>query len=480
MFMRAANFTTALTAQRACASVFLLGAMLLAPLPLVAQTQPAPPVDPRIFGFDLPAGPVRAGEGRRVSTRDNDGKMVVAKVHCELEEQLIVMLPDGQLEPRSKEEVRPTTSPFMALEKDAMATRLRGLLKLDGFAAKETKRYLYLYNTSEPFAVAASRIMETMFPGVMAYAEAQKIEVHEPDVPLVVVMYRNEEEFRRRTKAPEGMLAFYNAVDNRVSLYETGKLADARPDLAVQLALSTIAHEGAHQILHNIGVQQRLSLWPQWISEGLAEFFAPTTTDNRARWKGAGQINDMRMFELEQYFKARPADSDGHLIRDTVIAGRLTSTGYATSWALTHYLAKQQRAEFHKYVHEVSKLGPLEGDMRIVRPGVIPTNAALFEKHFGDDYSLLEKRLVAHLRKQPYVDPFADSPHIVAMISVDDGGRARRDANVFRTEALALKWQGEVLESLPEETRRVAAAGMRRFVNKAAALTFAEAWLRGG
>ena len=50
--------------------------------------------------------------------------------------------------------------------------------------------------------MAASRIMETMFPGVMTYAEAQKIEVHEPDVPLVVVMYRDEAEYRRRTKAP--------------------------------------------------------------------------------------------------------------------------------------------------------------------------------------------------------------------------------------------------------------------------------------
>ena len=437
-------------------------------------------VDPRIFGFDLPAGPVRPGAGRVLEVRDNAGKLVVAKVHVELSDQLIVMLPDGQLEPRSKEEVHDTERPFVAITKDDLATRLKDELELDGFATKKTRRYLYLYNTSEPFAVAASRIMETMFPGVLRYAEQQKIEVHEPEVPLVVVMYRDEAEYRRRTKAPEGMLAFYNPVDNRVSLYESGSLALTRPDLAVQLALSTIAHEGAHQILHNIGVQQRLSVWPMWISEGLAEFFAPTSTDNRARWMGAGQVNNMRMFELEQYLKARPADADGQLVEHSIVAARLTSTGYATSWALTHYLAKNHRATFHKYVHEVSKLGPLEGDLRIERPGIIPGNRTLFEKHFGDDYAALEKRLVTHLTRLPYTDPFANSPHVVALISVPSGGRAKRDANVFRTEVLAAKWQHEVLDALPEGSRQAATVELRRFINKQVAQQFAVAWVRGG
>lgn len=446
----------------------------------VAQESPRYFVDPHLFGLDIPAGPVRSGGDRRVSVRDAIGKQVVAKVHAALGEQFVVLMPDGTLVARAKNEVRETKDPFVADGKDFIATNLKKELELDGFAVKETKRYLYLYNTSEPFAVAASRIMETMFPGVLAYAEQQKIDVHEPDVPLVVVMYGSEEDFRRRTKAPEGMLAFYNPVDNRVSLYETGKLSEARPDLALQLALSTIAHEGAHQILHNIGVQQRLSVWPMWLAEGLAEFFAPTSTDSRARWMGAGQVNNMRMFELEQYLKSRPADADGHLIEDSVIAGRLTSTGYATSWALTHFLAKNHRAEFHKYVNEVSKLGPLEGDRRIEHPGVIPGNRALFEKHFGDDYATLEKRLIAHLNKLPYADPFADSPHIVAMISVPTSGRTRRDANVFRTEGLAVKWQREMLENLPEEAQRAASLNLRRFANKPIAQQFAAAWIKGG
>jgi hypothetical protein len=217
-----------------------------------------------------------------------------------------------------------------------------------------------------------------------------------------------------------------------------------------------------------------------WLGEGMAEFFAPTTVDERLKWKGAGQINDLRMFELEQYFKARPADADGRLIEDTVQAARLTSTGYATSWALTHYLAKHQRVEFHKYVHEVSRLGPLEGDLRIVKPGIVPSNKTLFEKHFGDDYLTMEKRIAAHLNKQPYNDPFAGSPHLVAMITSPTGNRTRRDANIFRTRDLAEKWQRETMERLPEEARSAATLTVRAFPNKLAAQQFAATWVRGG
>ncbi|MCA9268241.1 MAG: DUF1570 domain-containing protein, partial [Planctomycetales bacterium] len=268
-------------------------------------------------------------------------------------------------------------------------------------------------------------------------------------------------------------------VTNRVSMYEVGDLQLVRPDLGVQQAVATIAHEGVHQVLHNVGVQQRLSVWPIWLSEGLAEFFAPTSTDERLRWQGAGHVNDMRMFELEQYFKARPADSDGELIEATVQAARLTSTGYSTSWALTHYLAKNERVAFHSYVREISQLGPLEGDLRIVRPGVVPGNKAAFEKHFGADYREMETRLVAHLNRQPYTDPFAASPHYVAMIEVA-GARRGRDANIFRTTELAEKWQRETLAALTDEQRDAARATLRRFANKAAAQQFAVLWVRGG
>lgn len=470
-------------AARRAARLLLCGAIACASIGGATAQSPtsrrSPTVAPKFFGLDVPAGPVRRGSGQVVAARDARGEIVAARVHVEVGDHLILLMPDGQLLARPRGETRASTADFTPETKDALAARLTAG-EFKGFQTKQTRRYLYVYNTSETFALATSRILETMFPGVMMYAEAQKIDVREPEVPLLVVMYRDVAEYRRKTNAPEGMVAFYDAVNNRVAMYEQGRLAEVRPDLGVQQAIATIAHEGAHQVLHNIGVQQRLSVWPMWLGEGMAEFFAPTSTDARLKWKGAGKVNDMRMFELEQYFKSRPADADGRLIKDTVGAARLTSTGYATSWALTHYLAKHRRLEFHKFVNEVSRLGPLEGDLRIVQPGVVPGNLELFEKHFGDDYRTMEKHIVAHLKRLPYTDPFADSPHFVAMVTVSAGGRSKRDANVFRTHLLAVKWCKEVIDSLPDEqSRKDATVGVRSFPNKHVAQQFAARWVQG-
>ncbi|MEX0819330.1 MAG: DUF1570 domain-containing protein [Pirellulaceae bacterium] len=443
--------------------------------PLAAQTTRF--VDPREFGLDIPSGPIHQRQGEAVATADDDGHPTIAKLHVDVGDYRIVMLPDGLLTARHKRDAAVTERKFVPIEKDALAQRLLKT-ELPDFKTKQTRRYLYLYNTSEEFALATSRILETMFPGVANYAKAQKIEIVEPEVPLVVVMFRTEEEFQRYQRMPAGVVAYYNILDNRVVMYEESRLRNVKPGLAIQQSISTIAHEGAHQILHNIGVQKRLSRWPMWLSEGLAEFFAPTTFGSRLRWKGAGQVNDMRMFELELYLKSRDSDQpDGQMIEQTVAAGRLTSTGYASAWSLTHYLAKSRRVNFNDYVREVSQLGPLETVGELVAPGVVPANLDLFHKHFGDDLGALNTRLVLHLKKLPYVDPFADWPHFVATIAVPDGRRAKRDANIFHSPEMATKWIHECLETVDAQQRSAAASEVRAFPNREIAARYARQWL---
>src|SRR5256714_5441524 len=123
-------------------------------------------------------------------------------------------------------------------------------------------------------------------------------------------MFKSEDEFRRYRRMPPGVVAYYDPLSNRVFMYEQSRLLQMRPDLALGQAISTIAHEGVHQILHNIGVQKRMSVWPMWLSEGLAEFFAPTAVDDKLRWKGPGQVNDLRMFELEEDVRGKAAKED--------------------------------------------------------------------------------------------------------------------------------------------------------------------------
>ena len=217
-----------------------------------------------------------------------------------------------------------------------------------------------------------------------------------------------------------------------------------------------------------------------WLSEGLAEFFAPTTFGKGMKWKGAGQVNDMRMFELEQYVKSHASEKlDGKLIEQTVAAARLTSTGYASAWSLTHYLAKNRRAEFAAYLRAISKTEPLEGAVNIQPPGIVPANLELFRKTFGDKFNDLETKLVAHLKKQPYTDPFSDAPHYVAAVLIPGGKRGKREVQTFHSQFLADKWIRETIEKVPAEDQAAVLKEIRQFPNRATAEAFATQWMAG-
>lgn len=448
-------------------------------LPVPAQAETKKPVDPRFFGLNIPFATVTSGGDRRLATRDESGQAVVAKLHAEVGDYRIAKLPDGTLVVRKASETELTQRPFEAISKDDLAQRLLSA-DLKGFNSKQTRRYLYIYNTSENFALVTSRILETMFRGVVQHAQAQRIDVTEPDVPLVAIMFRTEDEFQRYRRMPPGVVAYYHILSNQIVMYEESKLGRIKPELAIQQSISTIAHEGAHQILHNIGVQTRLSAWPMWLAEGLAEYFAPTTFGSRLKWKGAGQVNDLRMFELENYLLTKSNEGlNGDTISATVRAARLTSTGYASAWALTHYLAKSMRPEFNGFIREMSKLGPLEGYLTVQRPGLIPENLEVFEKHFGKDLAELERRLLLHLKKQKYKPPFAEFPHYLALVSYPDGNQQSRAANMFISQDSALGWIADTVGRLTDEQQRAAQKQIRQCANRFRAIQLKQQWLGG-
>jgi len=454
--------------------------VVLSPISSASEDADVVRVTPRSLGVDVPPGPVSLGGDRRVLTRDESGRGVVARLHVTVGDNHIVMLPDGRLEVRSAADAPFTERPFEPMTKEAIAEFL-GESGFNAFKTKETRRYLYVYNCSDAFAEVTSRVLETMFSGVVTYAQVQKIDVHPPETPLVVIIFRTPDQFQQYRRMPEGVVAYYNVLTNRAVMYEESEFWRIKPELAIQQSISTIAHEGAHQILHNIGVQSRLSVWPMWLNEGLAEFFAPTTTDRYLKWKGAGQVNDMRMFELEQYFKNRSTvDANGEVVAQTVGAARLTSTGYASAWALTHYLAKNHRTSFHALVRELNGLEPLQILGPAVAPGVIPENVNLFKKHFGEDLADTERRLLLHLKNLPYRDPFAEWPHFVAMVSIPAGRQFRREANVFHTSEQAERWRREMIERTAAENQADARSAVRRFPNRLLAERYVRQWLQGG
>lgn len=428
---------------------------LLCPCRSHAAEDPVPQASPAELGLVLPQATPRPGGDRRVVFAFNGQEPEVAEVFLEVGDHYVLMMPDGHLVAARQSETTVTDRPFTPLDKKELAQRLT-TGRFAGFRTRSTRRYLYVYNTSESFATATSRILETMYPALTTQCRRWKLSVEDPRFPLVVVMFRTQEEFEKYRSVPEGLVAYYNGLSNHVVLFEQSKLTEIAPELAFKQAVSTIAHEGVHQILHNIGVQQRLSSWPVWFSEGLAEYFAPTEVDRRVRWKGVGLVNDLRLYELSEFYKARNGKStDGDLIRRTVESSTMDSLGYATSWALIHHTARYQRDQFANCLREASEIGPLQS----IRPGI------LFTKYIASDYSQFEADLTSHLQSLPYADPVVNQTHFVLMIQHKD----HRETMVTASPANVMKRQRE-------KAKDSVVMAVQAFPNRDAAEVFAKNW----
>jgi hypothetical protein len=239
--------------MRLLAHCTALGLLFIAVSTRAFSQEPPRTIDPREFGFEIAPGPLSPGENQAVTTTGNDGQPVVGRLYVRVGRGAIVLLPDGELVARKEEQFAPTDRKFEPCDKEKLASQLA--VEFPGFKTKVSNHYIYVYNSSEEFQFGTSRILETMLPGVKKWAESCKIEVRNPSVPLVAVMFRTEAEFQRYRRMPAGVVAYYDPLSNRIFMYEQSRLAQVRPDLALSQAISTIAHEGVHQILHNIGVQ---------------------------------------------------------------------------------------------------------------------------------------------------------------------------------------------------------------------------------
>jgi hypothetical protein len=389
--------------RTATATLAVLGLLLTAERATAQLSGRSNPAD---FDILLPQNITKVERGKpedRVLVTPQGQDSTVALVHFTAGDRSIVVMPDGRLKSFLTRETSATSRPFEPITKEALAKRLTSD-QFKGFKTKQTKRFLYIYNASDTFYTGTSKILETMYPALFDYCKRNKIPVREPAAPLVVIMFRTEGEYKAFHEIPDGVVAYYHSVANFTVMYENPTVESGKrllSDIWQRQVISVVAHEGVHQILFNIGAQQRLSRWPMWISEGLPEYFAATDLGANIRWKGVGIVNDLRMLELQTYIKAAATQvAPGDTVKAIVRARQLDSTGYAISWALVHFLAQKRTDKFLAYLREVSELGPMEA--------FTPDESEqLFTRHFGDDFPELEQMLLKHLKSLPFNDPFA-------------------------------------------------------------------------
>lgn len=443
-----------------------------------ASALSGPPVlraDPSELGLRIPKGDKKPGAGRRVQVKTDDDELVVAKVHVEISDHYIVILPDGRISVVPASEATLTERPFVGTTFKDLTAKLTK--KFPGFKVQATKHFIYVYNTSPLFHQGTSRILESLYPGVVNYCRQRKLTVEDPPYPLVVVMFRTREqweEYMHGMFKDSGVAAFYDGASNRVLMYEQSELGEEAPEYALKQIISTVAHEGVHQILHNIGVQQRLSRWPMWISEGVPEYFAPTSVDKSLRWKGAGQVNDLQVKAILAMIKQGPkpitAQNKLSTVEAIASADTLDADGYAWSWALTHFLGEKKRDLFSKYLAEVSRIGPLEEP----KP---EEHMRTFVEHFGADFRGLDTQLFSHLDRLPYVDPIENMTHYVILMSYPSGSSTMRAYGVTLSPKEVQRSRDDLLRRLSPSEQRSALFEVRNFPTRTGALNFARQWL---
>jgi hypothetical protein len=262
-------------------------------------------------------------------------------------------------------------------------------------------------------------------------------------------------------------------LTNRIYLYERSQHDQNAPEVAALRRPQTVAHEGTHQILSNIGVQPRLAEWPLWLVEGLAEYCSPPTLSKKGDidWKGLGVVNPLHMGTIRDLndqadLHVGPLigrDLRQPLLEYVVTRGELTPTDYALSWAVTHYLAMERGDDFVAYLTRMSKMPPLE-------PRTPEQHLADFRAAFGGNLPKLDKANGVYLGKLKY----KELPYYAVMFEQPLGNQIRRATLVSQSPALIRQWIDSSSNPQGGEPHWQA----QPWPTRTKALLFADQWLR--
>ena len=350
-------------------------------------------------------------------TIDKNGTKTELEGRIEVEAQdggVLLLTRDGVLWPLPKEEVvarRKDDKPFKPLTKDELAKKLTG--DLPGFKIHQTKHYIFCYNTSPGYAKWVGGLYERLFGAFYNYWELRKLELHEPEFPLIALVFENQESYalysrKELGEATKSIIGYYSLQSNQVYMYDlTGieelRIKGDRSSAArinailfqpgAERTVATIIHEATHQLAYNSGLEARFADNPFWVSEGIAIYFETPDLQSAKGWKDIGGVNRVNLFNFRKSLRDRPADSlttllsDDKRFRDPTTAG----DAYAEAWALNYFLLRKREPKYIDYVQELAK------QPQLVEEGA-EFRLAMFKKHFGSDLSVLDTEFLRYMR----------------------------------------------------------------------------------
>jgi Protein of unknown function (DUF1570) len=327
---------------------------------------------------------------------------------------VLLLTRDGVLWPIPKEEIasrRQDDKPFQPFTKDELAKKLTG--DLPGFKIHQTKHYIFCYNTSPGYARWVGGLYERLYGAFYNYWELRKLELHEPEFPLVALVFENQESYAQYSRkelgeATKSIIGYYSLQSNQVNMYDLTGVEELRikgdrnsaarinailSQPGAERTVATIIHEATHQLAYNSGLEARFADNPFWVSEGIAIYFETPDLHSAKGWKDIGGVNRVNLLNFRKLLRDRPAESlttllsDDKRFRDPTTAGN----AYAEAWALNYFLLRTREAKYVDYVQELARQPQLVDEGAEFR-------LAMFKKHFGSDLSALDTEFLRYMR----------------------------------------------------------------------------------
>ena len=411
--------------------------------PLDRPTPPAPLPSGSADSVGTPSALNPDASPRRLRVRDSRGRSIVAREYGSLKGRPAALLPDGQI--GWPEGLVVTDEPFVPASMDEMERTLRAEPEFAGFGLIRTAHYLVAYEGTEPFARASADLLEKLHDGLTGMLMRNSLPIDPMEFPLVAVIFSTEDHFRANRRVASDVQAYYEILSNRIYFYERSRRDQDAPEVSALRKPQTVAHEGTHQILHNVGLQARLSDWPLWLVEGLAEYCSSTKfTKKGADWAGLGQVNPIHLATIRDLDDPIPNQFRGDHREAVVLRDRgtplveylatrkeLSPTDYALSWALTHYLATQRLDDLIGYIKKMTRLRPFEDQS----PG---DQLTAFREAFGNELAQLDGKVGKYLKKFKPTDAL---PHFAVIFEQPVGPTVvRRSYMVSQSPSVIRQW----------------------------------------
>jgi hypothetical protein len=276
-----------------------------------------------------------------------------------------------------------TERPFVPATAEEIGKRLLAKAPPD-FRIYTTPHYVVCYDTSREYAQWTSSLLERLYKAFTNYWEHQKFELHEPEFPLVCLLFADRASYVTAAKEemhgrdPGGIIGFYSISSNRVNMYDLtgleslhgdrrGSMAEINEMLsqpAAEPSVATIVHEATHQIAFNCGLQTRFSNIPRWLCEGLAMYFETPDLSSSRGWHGIGKVNYPRLDTFQKNLADWQAGTLENLVTsdERLLNPKTAPDGYADAWALNYFLIKYHTKSYNQYMKLLSTKRPILED----------------------------------------------------------------------------------------------------------------------